>query len=412
MALFKKKGDNLSRAGAILEGLAPKEGQEGVEGAEGQEGQEGAGTPPEGQQQVNTPEGAEAPEGQNTPPEGAQAPEGQEGAEGSEGGVATPPEGQQAAPQAPEGQEPPATPEITDELLYNRLSEMLGREVKSAEDLVATPEEPEIDPEVKQLLEWKEKTGLSLSEWSNYNRDFSKMSDLDVAREILAQKYPNFTQEELDYSLKNYVFDAEVDDEGMKIQKSIELKKFAQQGREALEAKKLELVASKPEATLTQEQQDAIAFAQQAQANQQTVQQQQEAYNAAITEASTGLDAIDLKLSDDLTIKYNVPVEVKNNLPKMVAEMPHWYNEDGSYNHANVVADVAKVTNFEAIVKAVYEQGIAVGKEGQIKKGANITIDGSAPQTTGTPSKGNVNEVIGKITGQKNQSRLRFRKKK
>lgn len=409
MALFKKKGDSLSRAGAILDALAPKEGDEGVKTPD---------TPPvEGQQEPNTPPTDEPTppatppvEGQDTPPvEGAATPPAGDTGEEGEEGTATPPT--QTTPTTPPVDTPPTAPEITDELLYNRLSEMLGREVKSADDLKAL-EAPEVDPEVKQLLEWKEKTGLSLSEWSKFNKDFSQMGDLDVAREILAQKYPNFTKEELDYSLRNFVYDETVDDEGAKIKKSIELKKFAQEGREQLESKRLELVANKPQATLTKEQQDAIALAQQVQANQATVQQQQEAYNQGITKASQGLDSIDLKLSDDLTLKYNVPVEVKKSLPKTVAEMPHWYNEDGSYNHANVVKDVAKVTNFEAIVKAAYEQGIAVGKEGQIKKGANITIDGTPPSSPQAPTKGNVAEVIGKLAGDRNKSRLRFRNKK
>lgn len=394
MALFKKKGDNLSRAGAILDALAPKDDVT---------------TPPEVETpEVETPPIVETqPANIDTPP--AEAPPVEAPAVDDVPpveGVATPPVVETPEP------EPvvPQTAEVTEELLLAKLSERLGREVSSFDEL--TPKEANIDPELKQLQEWKEKTGLPLSEWSNYNRDFSKMADMDVAREILAKKYPSLTSEELNEELRDFVYDEDVDDDRQKIKKSIELKKFAAEGRRQLEANKLELKNSAPQAVLTQEQQDAIALAQQVREQNSTVQQQQEAYNAGIKQASTSLDAIDLKLSDDLTIQYKVPVEVKNSLPKMVAEMPHWYNEDGTYNHSNVVKDVAKVTNFEAIVKAAFEQGKAVGIEGKLRNDGNITLDGTQPQGAASTSKGNVADVIGKIAGNKTGSKLRFRTKK
>lgn len=401
MAIFKKQGNNLSRASAILSALAPKDKPEGEEVID---------TPPvvEGQQTIETPPVVETPEATiDTPAVVETPPTVVEGEEGTEG-VATPPV-VDTPPVTPEVVVPQVA-EVTEEILLAKLSEKLGREVNSFDDL--TPKEVSIDPELKQLQDWKEKTGLPLSEWSNYNRDFSQMGDMDVAREILAKQYPNFTQEELAYSLKNFVYDESIDDESDKIKKSIALKKFAKEGRDSLEANRLELVNSSPQAVLTQEQQDAIALAQQVQQQTLTVQQQQEAYNTGIANASTSLDSIDLKLTDDLTIKYNVPVEVKNSLPKAVAEMPHWYNEDGSFNHSNVVKDVALVTNQDAIFKAIFEQGVAVGKEGQIKKGANITIDGNTPQHVSTgDKKGNVADVVSKLAGSKTGSKFRFRNK-
>jgi tellurite resistance-related uncharacterized protein len=398
MALFKKKGDNLSRAGAILDALSPKEIDAQA---------------PEAQQQNDTPLAA-APVvdtlpvvNNDTPPEGAPNSDALAEVVNHADVVAT-----------TDVDEPTVTPErtvpqnaeVTEEILLAKLSERLGRKVDSFDDL--TPKEANIDPELKQLQEWKEKTGLPLSEWSNYTRDFSKMGDMDVAREILAKKYPNFTKEELNYELKGFVYDEATDDEGMKMKKSIELKKFAAEGRGQLEAQRLELKSSAPQAVLTKEQQDAIALAQQVQQQSLTTKQQQEAYNAGIVQASTNLEAIDLKLSDNLTIKYNIPVEVKKGLPKMVAEMPHWYNEDGTYNHLNVVKDVAKVTNFEAMVKAAYEQGIAAGTESRIKAGGNITVDGVPNQAPASTTKGNVTDVVSKITGAKTGSKLRFRTKK
>jgi tellurite resistance-related uncharacterized protein len=398
MALFKKKGDNLSRAGAILDALSPKEIN-----AQAPEAQQQNDTPPAAAPVVDTPPVVN----NDTPP--AVEPNSYAPAEVVNPADVVATTDVDVPTVIPEPTVP-QNAEVTEEILLAKLSERLGRKVDSFDDL--TPREANIDPELKQLQEWKEKTGLPLSEWSNYTRDFSKMGDMDVAREILAKKYPNFTKEEINYELENFVYNEDVDDEGMKMKKGIELKKFAAEGRGQLEAQRLELKNSAPQAVLTKEQQDAIALAQQVQQQSLTTKQQQEAYNAGIVQASTNLEAIDLKLSDNLTIKYNIPVEVKKGLPKMVAEMPHWYNEDGTYNHLNVVKDVAKVTNFEAMVKAAYEQGIAAGTESRIKAGGNITVDGVPNQAPASTTKGNVTDVVSKITGAKTGSKLRFRTKK
>jgi hypothetical protein len=402
MAIFKKSGGSLSRAGAILEKLTAKAVTE---------------APEETSQDVltdteNTDEGVPSPESIDTTVDAAEPAGdtvegadtgGQEDVQTEVSNITTPDAVEVAAVPTPETVE-----DISDEVLFSKLSERLGKEVKSAEDLKS----PQLDPELLQLMEWKEKTGLPLSEWTSYNRDFSKMGDMDVAREILAKEYPNFSKEEIDFSLKKFIYDEDVDDDRDKMSKSIELKKFAKKGRESLEAKRLELVSSASKSVLTPEQQEAIDFANQARKQSEGVKTQQEAYSKGIFEASKSLESIDLKLSDDLTIKYNIPNEVKQGLPKMISEMPNWYNPDGTYNHSNVVKDVAKVANFEAIMKSAYEQGIAVGTERSIKSSKNIVTPGSPSPDSGPPKKGNVTDVISNLVGSRSGNKLRSRTRK
>ena len=400
MALFKKKGDNLSRAGAILDALAPKDPVETPQGVN---------TPPIETQQNNPPPvdvpPVVTPPVDNIPPVDVPP-------------VVTPPVENKppiegiAKPPLDVVPDPvvPQTAEVTEELLLAKLSEKLGRTVSNFEEL--TPKEASIDPELKQLQEWKERTGLPLSEWSNYSKDFSKMEDMDVARETLAKKYPTFTKEEINYELNKFSYNEDTDDESEKIKKSIELKKFAAEGRGKLEANRLELANSSQKAILTQEQQDSIVLADKYRSQTLSNKKDQEIYDLAINQASSSLEGIDLVLSNDLTIKYSIPVEARKNIPKLAAEMPHWYNEDGTYNHQNVVKDVAKVANFNEIVKAAFEQGKSVGAESRIKIGSNITIDGIPNQLPASTAKGNVSEVVSGITGKKTGSKLRFRAKK
>lgn len=304
-----------------------------------------------------------------------------------------------------------ATSGTSESDFLSKVSEMLGKEVNSIEDL--KPQETEIDPEVKQLLEWKEKTGLSLSQWADYNKDFSKVSDLDVAREILSQDYPNLNEEELSFVLKDYIYDEINDDDSDKFKKSIALKKLAQEGRKTLKEKQLNLIEAQKSNSLTEEQQNLINLAKQVQANKEEVQNAQKTYNDNLNKAALGLKALNLKLSDDLTIEHKIVDSDKKTLPEMVSKMPHWYNEDGSFNHNNIVLDAYKIKNFDNLIKAAFEQGQSVGTEDKIKIDRNINLDvPQTPQGGGddTP-KSNIDQVVAKITG-KNRSKLRFRKKK
>ena len=369
MALFKKEGANLSRAAGIIASIKPN-----------------ADTPP-GDKPADTPPGDKP----------ADTPPGDKPAD-------TPPGDKDKKLDVPSHTDPP---KITEEAVFNYLSETLKREVKSIDDLTIK-EERELDPEVKQILDWKEKTGLSLSKWSDYTKDFSKMGDLDVAREILAQKYPTFDKEELAHSLKEFVFEEDYDDDAEKMTKSIALKKYAQDGRQQLEANQLKLVSTEGNA-LTEQQQKDLDLVAKFKEGQTNAQANQAKYLEDLNTAATSLTALNLKLSDDLTINYDISEGDRRTLPKTITEMPHWYNEDGSVNHSNVVSDGLKVRDFDKIVQKAYEQGLAVGTEAKIKGDRNITIDGKTPlpHSVEGEKKGNVADVIDNIAG-KRKSKLRF----
>ena len=126
------------------------------------------------------------------------------------------------------------------------------------------------------------------------------------------------------------------------------------------------------------------------------------------------LQGMNLQLSDNLAIKYDVSEGERKSLAKTVTEMPHWYNTDGSLNHAQVVEDGLKIRDFDAIVKKAYEQGIAVGEEGKIRADNNITIDvHNPPSRSGEEQKkGNIDDVIDNIAGRNSRPKLRFGRKK
>lgn len=405
MPLFSKNnngpgGQKANRASKILAGLAPKEGDPTPELEP---------TPQPEPQPEPTPKPEPTPEPRPEPkptpepspepaPEPGPKPDTNKGPDGGPKPEPTP---------APEPQE------LTDEILFSKLSERLGRKIENLDEL--TPKEVGLDPELKELKDWKERTGLSLTQFTDYNRDFSKMGDLDVVKETLTKKHPNFTPEEIEFKLKDYVFDEDLDEDSDKIRKSILLKEAAAKGREELEQRRLDLKKASESSSLPPEVKQKLEYVESLEAQAAEAAESERVYKDQINTVSKDLNAIDLNLSEEHQIKFNLSSEVKNSLPKMVAEMPSWKNEDGSINAQAVVADVAKLTNFDSIIKTVFEQGINVGKESMIKQSVNPSTGDYIPQKDGDGSKTktNVHEVISSITGRnKGQKKLRFRSNK
>lgn len=381
--LGQNRGKNLTRANSIISGMQGEEPTPPVDGTEAQEIIET--TPPVVE---NTP-----PVVEDTPP------------------VVVPPT-EDSAPQTvdtPPVVEPEAQNTLlTDDVIFEKLSETLGREVKSYDDL--KPKEIQLDEEVKQLLEWKEKTGLSLSKWTDFNKDFSKMGDLDVAKEILANKYPDFTEEELEYTMKGYIYDELEDDESDRIAKSIALKKFAKEGRETLEQNKINFLESQPKSSLSVEEKELLDYAKTVKQNEASLKDKSVAYQNSLKEASLKLQAINLDLGDGLTIKHNVAQESTKDLVDYINTMPEWYKEDGSFNHENIARDTYKLKNFDTIIKSAFEQGKNYAIEGKIRENNNISLDPSAiNQDNQSKEQGNIKEVVSSLTG-KNSSKFRFRK--
>ena len=279
-------------------------------------------------------------------------------------------------------QEPTGKVEVTDDMILKSLSEKLGREV-TFESLNQKP--VELDPDVKAINDWKSKTGRPLEDFFKYQKDYSQVSDLDVVREALQLQYPSFTAEEINMELAEYIT-SEDDFDDDKAKKSLALKKLAIEGRKKLSELKAEL--SEPSTNyLTPEVKKKLEFA-------ESVQKQLEQDNLDTSEyfkniKSTALSTEDMKLqlSEELSIDFKLSEEMRAELPKLIDEMPHWRNEDGSWNHQAVVGDAIKIKYFDRMIQLAFEQGQNAGTDGILKNAKNSTLGDPKGQEQGTGKK-------------------------
>jgi hypothetical protein len=298
--------------------------------------------------------------------------------------------------------------EVTEEMLLKSLSEKLGKEITSLDDL--TPSPVELDPQVKAINDWKEKTGRPIEDFFKFQKDFTTVSDLDVAREFLQIEYPTLTKDEIALELEQFVpADDDLDNETAK--KNLALKKYATKGRSVLETMKAEL-GEPSQARFTPEVTEQLDFAKNVKQQIEDNQIQQKAYFDNISKAAVSTDSMKLQLSDDLNIDFKISEDDKKTIPSFINEMPHWKTETGEWNHKAVVEDSIKIKHFDKIIKLAYEQGLNSGKDEVIKQAKNTTL-GNTPSSASQQGQGTKKpkyEGLDKMLEAQTGTRLRFGK--
>jgi len=267
-------------------------------------------------------------------------------------------------------------PELNDELALKYLSEKLGKEVKDFSVFDKKEDPLEKDPYLKEIYDWRSKTGRPIEDWISYQKDFDKMPDISVAREFLKHEYPTLTESEINLEIGKFVVDEmDMDDDaGLK---NLELKKYATKGRAVLNTmrSKFETPIEAPNKGVPKEVQENLDLLDKIKAQYEADQEATKKYLQSITREASSVESLPIKLSDDLTINFKLSEEERKSLPSQIDAMPHWRNEDGSWNHRAVVNDGIKIHHFDRIMQLAYAQGVNAGKEGINVDANNITLD-------------------------------------
>lgn len=278
---------------------------------------------------------------------------------------------------------PEPTPEPTgldDTSVMSYLSEKLGRDINSLEELnqvkeVRVESELDKDPYLKSLYEWKQKTGKPIEDFVKYQRDINSLDDTTVAREYLKHKYPSLTDEDIEFELKAK-FDSDGFDEDEARLKQLELKKFATEGRGVLESLRASLGEPlNKESLLSDEQKAGLELLDKIKSQQEQNQVQQEEYQKQLLGSVDQLTELDIVLGEDQSIKFNLTPELKQELSQNLSgNMRGWKNPDGTWNHEQVVKDAVKSLYNEKMTALAYQQGLAQGVENATKGINNVNL--------------------------------------
>lgn len=300
---------------------------------------------------------------------------------------------------------------ISDEQILKTLSEKLGREVTSFDDLPTNVENPlDSDPYLKELAAWREKTGRPIEDWIKFQKDYTKVSDVDIAREYLQIEFPELTPDEIELEVSQKFLSSEDDLDREVALKNLELKKYASKGRKEL-SKLVSDLGDVNTTNYTPEVQQDLAIAKQYKTLKAQNDIETKAYNENIVSKATELKSIKLDLAEGVSIDYKLPDGSAKALVDTIQEAPHWKNEDGSWNHTRIVQDAAIVQNLETMLKLAYEQGKNSGTDEVIKEAKNTTL-GSNSNNSAIPTgqSGATIEGLDNYLGKKGMSIIRGRK--
>ena len=304
--------------------------------------------------------------------------------------------------------------EISDELHLKYLSEKLGREITSLDDL--TPAETanplDNDPYLKELAAWREKTGRPIEDWIKFQKDYTKVSDAEVAREFLQLQFPELTPDEIQLELNNKYLTSEEDFDNDAAIKNLELKKLASTGRKELQKLVSDLGNPDP-AALTPEIKQDLDLAKQYKTLVQQNEVSQREYNSNIAAKASELQTIKLELDEGVSLDYKLPQGSDKDLVNTIQTAPHWKNEDGSWNHQAIVKDAAIVANFQSMLKLAYEQGKNSGADKVIQEAKNTTLGNRSTNESAIPNanKGAQIEGLDRYLGKKGMSIIRGRER-
>jgi len=105
--------------------------------------------------------------------------------------------------------------EMKEEDVLSFMSNKYGKELKSLDDLMKQPEvvEPDLPEDVKAYAKYKKETGRGIEDFMKLNKDLDKVSPERLLKDYLSETNPEFDEEDVAIMMKEYVYDAELDDE-------------------------------------------------------------------------------------------------------------------------------------------------------------------------------------------------------
>ena len=284
---------------------------------------------------------------------------------------------------APTGVEP--SEEYSDEDVESGvlsfLSERLGREVSSFDDLTPTQQEAFSDERVKAIADFVETTGRSPRDWFAYQSlNPSEMDDATAVRVNLAAEYPNLAPDEINLLIKDkYKLDSDLySDDELKLSK-LQLKIDAQKAKQSIEELRQRYNAPDP-----------------------SVSPQSIVTEDWVGEMSTELDnmtGVEFDLGNGRSFTYGLDDNTRSTIKDANSRLDNYFDryirDDGSWDFDTLNSHRLVLENIDSIVSSAYRQGLGDGQKNLVNKAANVSVDSAR-----RPDNQNINSVAEQLKQQ------------
>ena len=241
------------------------------------------------------------------------------------------------------------------------LSEKLGRQITSLDEL-AQPQEPiHLDERIEAISRFVQETGRAPQDWFAYQQlNPSEMDDVTAVRVDMASQYPNLSNEELSMLVQSkYKLDPEINTEEEVRLSQIQLKVDAANARQSIEKIRDGYAAPveqpkqlEPESFIDQEWVDNMSRE---------------------VDALTGIE-FDLGGGKSFTFgiddQYRAQLKDKNT--RLEEFFDPYVRQDGSWDYDMLSSHRTVIDRIDEIVSSVYKQGLSDGQKGVVENVANV----------------------------------------
>jgi len=281
-------------------------------------------------------------------------------------------------------QEKDVTEEELETTMLKYLSERLGREVSSFDEIQGTTDTSvEIDERVAAINEFVRTTGRDPQDWFTYQAmNPSEMDDLSAVKMQLKSQYGDLSNDDLKLLIDNkYKLDADMYDDNEVRLSQIQLKMDADKARQEIES-----VRSQYAAPVKQEQ-----------------PQQEEQFEGIVNEQWIGtmsaevdaLEGIEFEVAKDKSFTFGLEDSYKSQLKSKNEQIEDFFSsyvgEEGQWDFEKWNMHQTVLDNIETIVKTAYQQGLGEGQRGLVDKAANVQYN--QPNETASTGQSNTPSI-------------------
>ena len=292
----------------------------------------------------------------------------------------------------PEPEQGQYTQEDVEGAVLGFLSERLGRQVNSLEDL---SQPTKLDERIETIARFVKDTGRTPDDWFAYQRlNPSEMDDMTAIRVQMAADNPTLTSDEIGLLVSSKYRVSSDSSEDDKRLSQLQMKIDGQKAKQSIEGLRQGYAA--PEVQQEQEL-----------ATEPVVDQQWISEMASNVDAMTG---IEFDLGNDKTFTFGLEDAYKGELTNKNAQLENYFDsyvrEDGSWDYDMLSSHRTVIDNIDMIVQSAYRQGMSEGQRGVVNNAANVQMK-SPNDSSGQPNSNPLGELVKKIL-QRNRSTMTF----
>lgn len=289
----------------------------------------------------------------------------------------------------PQYSQPQYSEQQVEGAVMNFLSERLGREITSLEDLAQPQQAAPMDERIEAISKFVQETGRAPQDWFAYQQlNPTEMDDVTAVRVNMASEYPNLSNEELNLLVQSkYKLDPEINTEDEVRLSQIQLKVDAANARQAIE-KIRDGYAAPAERPQQLEPESFI----------------NEEWMSNMSREVDALTGIEFDLGGGKSFTFGIDDQYRAQLKDKNARLEEFFdpyvNQDGSWDYDMLSSHRTVIDRIDEIVSSVYKQGLSDGQKGVVENVANV--QSRAPEQGVAPDANPLTEQLRQIVNGNN----------